>query len=171
MFGLLCLFTAVSANCETNCYVTCLSKSSLNTCSRACCKFDFIEYEDEKVFYIDGDTKLELELEEVYFEIPKLPKASKVSERPAEYEAGEETEVQAVEIFASKCEEKCSRLCKKTGPKCLEKCSRSHCSTAQVPAGSDSTYTITVLSILGCFVVIALLARPKTYIDGYARLE
>lgn len=171
MFGLFCLFTAVSASCETNCYVTCLSESSLNTCSRTCCKFEFIEYEDDKVYFIDGDSRLELELEEVYFELPKLPITSRVSEKPTPYEPIKETEVQPAENFVNKCEEKCSRFCKKTGAKCLEKCNSSYCTSTGMPAESDNNYTTTILSIIGCFAVFALLARPKTYYDGYTRLE
>lgn len=167
MFGLIFLITAVYGNCETDCYITCLSKSSLNTCSQTCCKFDHISFSDGKVFFVDGGEKLEIELEEVYFELPKISSSPK---KTAEVETIIETKPEPVYQFSSKCEEKCSKYCKKSGSKCFESCNSKYCTVAAIPEDTQFSW-ITILATVAGVAVIAGMLRPKTYYDGYRRLD
>jgi hypothetical protein len=160
MLGLFFILSSVKAKCEDSCFLPCLSTSDLTTCSKSCCSFDNILFEDDKIFYVSEGEKIEIEVDPVFIEIPSVP--VEVKSYPAEV-------VEPATIYPDPvtCEDKCLNYCKKTGPKCVEVCRVKHCSSPQPEA--SNTWTKLLVSVVVVVLIFACF-KPKEEETGYVRL-
>lgn len=162
MLGFILILSAAYAECETSCYISCLAESDLTTCSKSCCTFKNILFEEDKVFYVHGDEKVEIELEPVYIEIPTAP-TYKPKEHPAEPVLAPSRSVDPVT-----CEDKCLNYCKKTGSKCVDVCYSKHC--ISIPEPSSSIWPKAIISVT-CLTLLLGYLRSKQHEGGYIRLD
>lgn len=171
MLWIILLATGVYSECQSGCYSTCLSENSLNTCSQKCCKFKNIAFEDGNVFFIDGNEKILVEMEEVYFDIQKYS----VNYKPAQTEVTtyKKSDVQSNPFegmtFNSVCEKKCSKHCSTQGLKCYNWCSDKFCS-AKEPEQSPNYLWYAILGIGALYLMKKYVISPK-YDNGYVKLD
>ena len=157
------------ASCEVQCYATCLTQDSLNKCSQKCCQFDNILFENGKVYYFDGKERIELEIEDIHYEMPKKvdfvprPKQEPVLIAKNNYESLSNT------LPGNKCEQKCNKFCRTADDGCYEDCNKKYCATNEKVSGPNY-YLFAFFSVIGIFLV-KWVVTPKNYEEKYYKLD
>jgi hypothetical protein len=153
--------------CDTYNYVACLANESLNKCSQQHCEFDNILFENGKVYYLDGEASIELEIEDKYFELPPVPEYIPIprKNKPFVYTS---SEPENLSTPSTECEGKCYDYCSGR-PKCINTCNAQYCVEPPVPQSPN--YILYIFTGFVSIYIIRKFMTPRKYLDGYFKLE